>query len=165
MRCDWAHSEHKSASWMFQSTHLHEVWQTGSELSLTRKSFNPHTYMRCDPFPQEADSRRNSFNPHTYMRCDLYRHSYRHIFLCFNPHTYMRCDHFIPVWLDCLSGFQSTHLHEVWRITADLGKRTGVFQSTHLHEVWPLLPLSMDTITSFNPHTYMRCDRFLAKWE
>ena len=32
----------------FQSTHLHEVWHFAYALSKPWKSFNPHTYMRCD---------------------------------------------------------------------------------------------------------------------
>ena len=33
----------------FQSTHLHEVWPPGYWASISIRSFNPHTYMRCDP--------------------------------------------------------------------------------------------------------------------
>ena len=76
----------------FQSTHLHEVWLLGQRPRPFRCRFNPHTYMRCDPFgfllfltlkvsihtPTWgvtfwifAISDTKSFNPHTYMRCDL----------------------------------------------------------------------------------------------
>ena len=77
--------------------------------------------------------------------------------------------------------FQSTHLHEVWHIMEIILSEKTKFQSTHLHEVWlryflqSLLGLIVSihtptwgvtwcvtekghTNTSFNPHTYMRCD-------
>ena len=64
----------------------------------------------------------------------------------------------IKSWLPTKS-FQSTHLHEVWLCYNFYNLRSFVFQSTHLHEVWLLIFLIVFIIISFNPHTYMRCDR------
>ena len=57
--------------------------------------------------------------------------------------------------------FQSTHLHEVWHCLPDDLYNRYMFQSTHLHEVWLLQLLLFKIILSFNPHTYMWCDRRL----
>ena len=76
--------------------------------------------------------------------------------------------------------FQSTHLHEVWRVgkhahsllygvsihtptwgvTVDTVFPSPIsrFQSTHLHEVWLLHLYWFHRRACFNPHTYMRCD-------
>ena len=104
-----------AGSYTFQSTHLHEVWQSNTQLMIYALGFNPHTYMRCDydrPPIKQAILR---FNPHTYMRCDdqgLFRRDGEFLvsihtptwgvtsscqwllgwLWCFNPHTYMRCD-------------------------------------------------------------------------
>ena len=37
-----------ASAYLFQSTHLHEVWQYPVEQYRLGRSFNPHTYMRCD---------------------------------------------------------------------------------------------------------------------
>ena len=55
---------------MFQSTHLHEVWQIARELFSLNHCFNPHTYMRCDTLRIPSKNFSDCFNPHTYMRCD-----------------------------------------------------------------------------------------------
>ena len=34
--------------WVFQSTHLHEVWRWRDKRPEAKACFNPHTYMRCD---------------------------------------------------------------------------------------------------------------------
>ena len=99
-----------------------------------------------------------SFNPHTYMRCDIRKGIPRQSTRSFNPHTYMRCDpacvhrRKIQIW------FQSTHLHEVWRFHGIKQTLRSRFQSTHLHEVWQCEKGDRAMETSFNPHTYMRCD-------
>ena len=54
----------------FQSTHLHEVRLINIQTFRTINSFNPRTYMRCDPSTCFSSSSRWSFNPRTYMRCD-----------------------------------------------------------------------------------------------
>ena len=54
----------------FQSTHLHEVWQSTTNLRGLQFSFNPHTYMRCDYGYRALRPTGYCFNPHTYMRCD-----------------------------------------------------------------------------------------------
>ena len=72
--------------------------------------------------------------------------------------------HLHEVWLfifwelEDLVPFQSTHLHEVWQNLNDNAFYRNQFQSTHLHEVWPSLTSITSITTSFNPHTYMRCD-------
>ena len=81
----------------FQSTHLHEVWHKKHPCWKINKRFNPHTYMRCD-----ADELWLSL----------------HVAQCFNPHTYMRCDNSSVEGICSVCSFQSTHLHEVWRIVA-----------------------------------------------
>ena len=58
--------------------------------------------------------------------------------------------------------FQSTHLHEVWPPLFHFTSHVKEFQSTHLHEVWQSWQFSHDLINSFNPHTYMRCDKHYA---
>ena len=62
---------------VFQSTHLHEVWHRSNFTHLDHSSFNPHTYMRCDQ--DEAPDVRETlgFNPHTYMRCDDLQGTYQ----------------------------------------------------------------------------------------
>ena len=55
--------------------------------------------------------------------------------------------------------FQSTHLHEVWQGKNCKINGRKLFQSTHLHEVWRNNHKNTQIILSFNPHTYMRCDR------
>ena len=83
--------------------------------------------------------------------------------------------------------FQSTHLHEVWRIYPMYRWYIYTFQSTHLHEVWrswsnmskmqrhvsihtPTWGVTVETNGrwfirgGFNPHTYMRCDMAIGWW-
>ena len=123
----------------FQSTHLHEVWQSWQFSHDLINSFNPHTYMRCDPrfFISLLMSR--SFNPHTYMRCDRAGNSLT-TWLTVSIHT--------PTWGVTISSW-----------TISVGKE---FQSTHLHEVWRQRSLHIPPTISFNPHTYMRCDKHYA---
>ena len=76
------------------------------------------------------------FNPHTYMRCDI-SHA-----LAF-PHTIM---------------FQSTHLHEVWRLRALCESIHWCF-NPHTYMRCDTVSLMTEVlIHCFNPHTYMRCD-------
>ena len=58
--------------------------------------------------------------------------------------------------------FQSTHLHEVWHYQDTTRRNYTQFQSTHLHEVWPGKRVSRQSTRSFNPHTYMRCDKKIS---
>ena len=179
MRCDihpfWGERPPK-----FQSTHLHEVWQVENFYYEMITSFNPHTYMRCDSFKLQHFMFFGGFNPHTYMRCDHVKFLFLRVcevsihtptwgvtpltlfclvrLLRFNPHTYMRCDSAVPVSKHLHSTFQSTHLHEVWRVPLLLYFDIFKFQSTHLHEVWHLLSCRLLRLLCFNPHTYMRCD-------
>ena len=59
-----------NATAMFQSTHLHEVWPWISLVLSIIICFNPHTYMRCDYCTACRSYYLYGFNPHTYMRCD-----------------------------------------------------------------------------------------------
>ena len=47
-----------------------------------------------------------------------------------------------------------------WGVTtrAIVSKAMAQFQSTHLHEVWRLRDIKIKLYLCFNPHTYMRCD-------
>ena len=89
------HLKRKLTEKLFQSTHLHEVWHVVPLQGDLLRSFNPHTYMRCDIKNSQITRDISGFNPHTYMRCDL---------LGANRLRYQ-------------SEFQSTHLHEVWLLT------------------------------------------------
>ena len=80
-----------------------------------------------------------SFNPHTYMRCDRAGNSLT-TWLTVSIHT--------PTWGVTISSW-----------TISVGKE---FQSTHLHEVWRQRSLHIPPTISFNPHTYMRCDKHYA---
>ena len=99
---------------MFQSTHLHEVWRINNLRNIKWRSFNPHTYMRCDI-------------------CIVI---IKQIWLCFNPHTYMRCDR---VYLAYTRSAKVSIHTPTWGVTISRGLANylGMFQSTHLHEVWP----------------------------
>ena len=143
----------------FQSTHLHEVWQRGNTsvlILLLFQSTHLHEVWQCG---QLCLVEVVSFNPHTYMRCDYTSANNVVSNLSFNPHTYMRCDLGFTVRLVDTGVFQSTHLHEVWRRNRPSRNRPSRFQSTHLHEVWHRAGSNRADTGSFNPHTYMRCDR------
>ena len=102
---------------LFQSTHLHEVWHKLGTVSSCLASFNPHTYMRCD------------------LR-DIRSHSFAWVSI----HT--------PTW-------GVTEKAPTWNTYQK-------FQSTHLHEVWQRTFSLLSSRSSFNPHTYMRCDNLVA---
>ena len=121
----------------FQSTHLHEVWRAEVITSVSLRCFNPHTYMRCDGGSIWKLSDCECFNPHTYMRCDRMPSFRWHLHICFNPHTYMRCD----VKGACIFHQRLVSIHTpTWGVTSimQICQRTIRFQSTHLHEVWRL---------------------------
>ena len=149
-------------SFMFQSTHLHEVWRWSPSFPIPYQGFNPHTYMRCDHV-LSGSLFVNGVSIHTptwgvtSMMCTMCSDTRVSIHTptwgvtkcsvphpcnraCFNPHTYMRCD---------------------WSKRAEeaLAK---MFQSTHLHEVWLKKEHKGSENEGFNPHTYMRCDNILA---
>ena len=69
----------------------------------------------------------------------------------------MRCDtHARDIqWCQAVSIHTPT-----WGVTllSEVPDRIIRFQSTHLHEVWPRPLSGRWSGTSFNPHTYMRCD-------
>ena len=113
----------------FQSTHLHEVWQTETNATSMGVCFNPHTYMRCDTIKIYPLFSITSFNPHTYMRCDHDWLVVSRYNLGFNPHTYMRCDDVYSADIG-FNVFQSTHLHEVW---PDLFWHYGWFSRVSIH--------------------------------
>ena len=144
-------------NYRFQSTHLHEVWPWYPFGCRIIKSFNPHTYMRCDLellLTMRGLGRFQSTHLHEVWliaKPSFIRHS------GFNPHTYMRCDSF-DVKVD-LQGGVSIHT-PTWGVTILTFYLCllELFQSTHLHEVWPCRIQNVKTLASFNPHTYMRCD-------
>ena len=122
--------------------------------------FNPHTYMRCDRMPSFRWHLHICFNPHTYMRCDPRFFISLLMSRSFNPHTYMRCD----LEREYLDKVQEVSIHTpTWGVTRRYHpkKSNKQFQSTHLHEVWLEYELQIESTSSFNPHTYMRCDYLL----
>ena len=131
------HYTNLGISGAFQSTHLHEVWPIGLVHLLIVGGFNPHTYMRCDSLNNLNWSILGCFNPHTYMRCDTHARDIQ--------------------WCQAVSIHTPT-----WGVTllSEVPDRIIRFQSTHLHEVWPRPLSGRWSGTSFNPHTYMRCDVF-----
>ena len=124
-----------SLIWEFQSTHLHEVWPSKYPKFVPTYRFNPHTYMRCDVDDPTVLSTR---------------------FVSIHTPTWGVTDPATSLALDVV--FQSTHLHEVWLFAALTRITLCMFQSTHLHEVWRSRRSRETGLTSFNPHTYMRCD-------
>ena len=144
--------------YLFQSTHLHEVWHSAKRTKHQSSSFNPHTYMRCDNIWSVTNGLYHAvsihtptwgvtfcrflmydtkgFNPHTYMRCDIKSSKSRLRMTGFNPHTYMRCD----VCWDWLAIWKAVSIHTpTWGVTKLILLLTTLiitFQSTHLHEVW-----------------------------
>ena len=99
----------------FQSTHLHEVWL---------------------PFSFPCKLSYVSIHTPTWGVTDGLR-AWCHLFQV-SIHT--------PTWgVTAINGeavrfktFQSTHLHEVWRLYKGMYRNRLEFQSTHLHEVWHL---------------------------
>ena len=138
MRCDNTFRELKWHMYLFQSTHLHEVWLLVSFFYLNFGCFNPHTYMRCDYDSDIFNNWIKKVSIHTpTWGVTTWRNRLSRPNTSFNPHTYMRCD------------LRKTGSAVVWMM----------FQSTHLHEVWPQIIVEQLANMSFNPHTYMRCDR------
>ena len=97
----------------FQSTHLHEVWHLKISLQTHKKSFNPHTYMRCDE-NKGVKWVKGFVSIHT-------------------PTWGVTDDQRQLLWLYAVSIHTPT-----WGVTSYLGQDKGIsmFQSTHLHEVW-----------------------------
>ena len=91
--------------------------------------------MRCDNSTGRSNRAKGGFNPHTYMRCDTHARDIQ--------------------WCQAVSIHTPT-----WGVTllSEVPDRIIRFQSTHLHEVWPRPLSGRWSGTSFNPHTYMRCD-------
>ena len=98
----------------FQSTHLHEVWPKQRTRTLSMRSFNPHTYMRCD----STDLTRC-----IQMEVSIHTPTWG-VTLVGSPVGYIKkVSIHTPTW-----GVteDSAHIFFKW-----------LFQSTHLHEVWP----------------------------
>ena len=168
----------------FQSTHLHEVWlrdvilHKKGNVSIHTPTWGVTPKVKCTLDLSEVSIHTPtwgvtiricpvilflwSFNPHTYMRCDLFAWIWGMVETSFNPHTYMRCDNRgkTVCWYDRVSIHTPT-----WGVTANSMnyKINQMFQSTHLHEVWPAWKAATGWSTCFNPHTYMRCDRFFCE--
>ena len=165
--------------WSFQSTHLHEVWPSEASSARFVLSFNPHTYMRCDDIIESIriNLKVSIHTPtwgvtlhllHTSVMSHVSIHTPTWGVTTFRElkwHMYLfQSTHLHEVWL-CYNFydfrslvFQSTHLHEVWLWSSISRLYCFKFQSTHLHEVWHSLPSIHPSPSSFNPHTYMRCD-------
>ena len=78
---------------LFQSTHLHEVWRFKRLRFYLEQSFNPHTYMRCDLQFLSPTTREAKVSIHTpTWGVTMATHGCWEYDKCFNPHTYMRCD-------------------------------------------------------------------------
>ena len=115
MRCDPTPQLVADLKYVFQSTHLHEVWPPSNRSSSVTFCFNPHTYMRCD---------RRSKNVCKSIDVSI--------------HTPTWGVTYAALQITRLNPFQSTHLHEVWRNSGSFSIMATMFQSTHLHEVWRL---------------------------
>ena len=124
-----------SSIYLFQSTHLHEVWHKGACI-LNQRLVSIHT-------PTWG-----------VTKCQMISREYQSVSI----HT--------PTWgvtskislQTRRKKFQSTHLHEVWLNIGSASSKVSAFQSTHLHEVWLYRRKIQIRRSSFNPHTYMRCD-------
>ena len=122
---------------MFQSTHLHEVWQKQQQQMQIKQSFQSthlHEVWHNRRFTQASTWRFQSTHLHEVWQLSFHDN----------------------IWSVT---FQSTHLHEVWLnawVKTSVSER---FQSTHLHEVWHWLAIIFNCKDCFNPHTYMRCDK------
>ncbi len=160
---------------VFQSTHLHEVWQCNI-FSLTISIVSIHTptwgvtggsesygdgtvvsihtpTWGVTPVPLIPLLKDASFNPHTYMRCDLRVATTNIINIVFQS------THLHEVWRIVRANvrhnirFQSTHLHEVWLVITLFPRIPFGFQSTHLHEVWQFAPGITHEPTEVSIHT------------
>ena len=138
---------------LFQSTHLHEVWLFALSISPRMRSFNPHTYMRCDLVIHSVNLHILCFNPHTYMRCDFLLVFESVIVFFVSIHT--------PTW-----GVTSTHEYEykqlfvsihtpTWGVTSAIKQTDSYlkFQSTHLHEVWRRTATLRNRLRTVSIHT------------
>ena len=120
--------------------------------------------MRCDVAGSPKSTNWKSFNPHTYMRCDHW------CYACFpvrsvsiHTPTWGVTRSF---YYDYERTFVSIHT-PTWGVTfVNLFTPAclSVFQSTHLHEVWLFAVIPKAITDSFNPHTYMRCDCMWSTW-
>ena len=106
-----------SLSWyvMFQSTHLHEVWQFVTEYNKIAGKFQS-THLH-EVWPSLKSSNINN---------SLFQSTHLH-----------EVWPYFPCWNNISDKFQSTHLHEVWPFFNSTYAPWLMFQSTHLHEVWP----------------------------
>ena len=157
MRCDFCWFLSPLLFFLFQSTHLHEVWQHYNKNQWDYNCFNPHTYMRCDlateqVFPTEEVSIHTPTWGVTiggmtqYIEFDVSIHTPTWgVTLSrrdskdpksFNPHTYMRCDEILKEYE--FNRLVSIHT-PTWGVTSVYTRTVSrkLFQSTHLHEVWP----------------------------
>ena len=152
-----------SLNLLFSQVSIHTPTWGVTSLSCNRCrspwSFNPHTYMRCDSAVVDLVSSFTVFqSTHLhevwhYQATKFLRHR------CFNPHTYMRCDivnvrHFrhiqvsihTPTW-----GVTFLHFHR-HHTSPKVSIHTPTWGVTCGYFLWRFLK------SSFNPHTYMRCD-------
>ena len=142
MRCDLSRKVRFSFGILFQSTHLHEVWLRLNESNLFEYIVSIHT-------PTWGVTLRNGIEIIKDAFQSTHLHEVWPLFdkenaanSCFNPHTYMRCD---------VTGMSQSNINTVsihtptWGVTPihATTSRYSVFQSTHLHEVWRLFVLGI----------------------
>ena len=139
---------------LFQSTHLHEVWQIiqmGMDSVLKVSIHTPTwgvTCLNC------CGGNIPIVSIHTPTWGVTIPNIIRQLFFqSFNPHTYMRCDYGVSEDIDISYVFQSTHLHEVWLIYIMTLSIEWKFQSTHLHEVWHIYQRFHDLRQRVSIHT------------
>mgnify|MGYP001542352953 CR=1 FL=1 len=142
---------------MFQSTHLHEVWPNAVFSMASAYLFqSTHLHEVWPPLFHFTSHVKEFQSTHLHEVWQSWQFSHD-LINSFNPHTYMRCDN---IQLNNI-GWEGVSIHTpTWGVTSimQICQRTIRFQSTHLHEVWRLHEDSIEEIESFNPHTYMRCD-------
>ena len=99
----------------FQSTHLHEVWQYIFSSRFLVNSVSIHTPTWGVTHNGNYTIGKNQVSIHTpTWGVTTLLSSIASRLNCFNPHTYMRCD-LVCNWKRTYQyKFQSTHLHEVW---------------------------------------------------
>ncbi len=148
---------------MFQSTHLHEVWQKRGGINYGNRKFQS-THLH-EVWPA---------NDGKLTMDALFQSTHLH-------------EVWPPVFIGGMTQYIVSIHTPTWGVTSLFGVFCVffLFQSTHLHEVWPheiihlfcnkvsihtptwgvtLLIWTVQSVRfSFNPHTYMRCDDSMEK--
>ena len=157
MRCDLFSTSYRLFNTMFQSTHLHEVWQSLFTVLAPITSFQSTHLHEVWPILEASLRSRCLFQSTHLHEVWQKRANGTSVAVRFNPHTYMRCDeNRIQTSRESIVSIHTP----TWGVTQHnrLPLSPRKFQSTHLHEVWHLQQKVYNMLNSFNPHTYMRCD-------